>query len=654
MDKYMINYIQRKNLATLVGMNPKTIYRAMKSGKLNTIKVGEVNRIPKASAWEWWNNYHASKTDHLKNLEIKRALGINESDEETVLIENRSSQNDQSTTLIKIHDADYKQKKKANDSDSRFDAQLKSFGFDRDAQGIFVYGQNDKMYLTNFNKLEYICNMNINEERIRIIKLNDITMELKPQDLLNSTNFNKRLLSCSNFDLQMGKSQFSSFKNLILNLDNNKYITTTYGFGRVNDIIFNLGNKVMIKGKLKDYKETIWIDHSGYRLEKTDLIYVSDKEVDFSEIWNSFYQLYGMQAILIIGFAIATLFFQQYMEKKKHFPLLYILAASSRGKNGLSDLICSLFGLNESLANINCASNSTKIGIEGKSLLLHNLPLVLNELSEKHFNFIKSRYDGQGSVKFHDKNPNNISERSVNGSTMVTTVLDPLDKQVVSRCIFIDLDVTELKKQFFDVVRRESSSFSGFIINVLKTISFDDILDYIQEFGNSINSKIALPRIVENYCLIGGCFSAFRKMAEKSEVFPKPEAVISFIEEQIKKTESYLNPLIYFIYEVERLADVPKAGNYLAHDSDYVFFNFNGIWSIIKDSYKAKYFPFLKDSNIKRLLEDSDYMAIYGPDFVPPDKSMLGKPVSSHPKKIDTKTKRCFVLKKDKLPGYYR
>ena len=76
-----------------------------------------------------------------------------------------------------------------------FRTKIKQMGCDLDAKGIFFFYQNDKIYLTDFSKLEYVCNKVVNEEKIRVIKLNETKIEFKPNDLMNSNNFNKRLLS---------------------------------------------------------------------------------------------------------------------------------------------------------------------------------------------------------------------------------------------------------------------------------------------------------------------------------------------------------------------------------------------------------------------------------------------------------------------------
>ncbi len=648
-----IEYISRKDLSELVGCDPKTLYRAMKKDKLITEMVGKIHKITKEEAWKWWQEYRSSGADSQKNLEVERFLCVNYNDENNS-IEKIPLQAERLVASAKVSEVEHKQKKKAGKSGSLFYTQLVKFGYDRDDEGIFQYDQSQKVYCTNFSSIEFINTKIVDTAWVRVIKINDTVIELLLQDLLNAGSFNKKLLHSSFYRIKKPKVIFEDLLEIISLLNNNKFVTELFGFGSVHQKIFNLGNKVLLDGKLQEFQGTVWLGKNGYSLFEADMINISDDKMGLSKIWDYFYQLYGMQAVLIIGFSIATLFFQQYMQKRKHFPLLYILAPSGQGKGGLSELICRLFGLDQSLSYVNCAGNATNIGIESKSLLLNNLPLVLNELSEKQFNLIKSRYDGQGSVKYHDKNSNNILERSVNGSSIVTTVVNPHDKQVISRCIFIDLDCNEMKKLLFEEAREKSSGFSNFTLEVLKKISFKNLLDAVVAFGENIEAKGAGPRIVDNYSLMGGSFELFRNLVSEKIDIPSQHKVKAFIEREIHKTEEYLNPFIYFISELERLAEGRSAKNFLLQDDNFLYFNFNGIWNLIKEKYKQKYFPFLKASNIKTLLLKSDYMAAYGSDFKSADKSKLGIPVHSYNKKIDEVPRRCYVLRKDKLSGYYR
>lgn len=530
---------------------------------------------------------------------------------------------------------------------------LQQYDYDRDNQGMFNYTNDEKVYHTNFTHLEFLHSKEDNGVRIRVLQINEKAIEFHPQDLLSVQSFNRKLLSKSDYSIDMTKNVFKDFREIILSLDKGKIVEDKHGFGKIGADLYNLGNKVWKKNKLVDFSKTLWIENKGYTLEETDMISISESKIDLKKLWDYFFRLYGKQAILIFGYATATMFFQRYMTRKKHFPLLYILAASGRGKGGLTELICQLFGMNLSLANVNCAGNATKIGIESKSLLLNNLPMVLNELSEGHFDFIKSRYDGQGSVKYDPKNPQKALERTVNGSTIITTVVEPFDKQVVSRCIFISLDTIKMNKPLFDEARQQADGFSCFITEILKNLQLEDILSSVEEFGKKLSVKEASPRIIENYALVGGCFLALQKIISNSEQLPDEKTTLNFIEDQIHKTESYLNPLIYFIRELERLLDKSSASQYIAMDQKYVYFNFNGVWSIIKDSYKKKYFPYMSLKNIKELLKKSPYIAHYDEDIKITDKTKIGKPITSHSKKIGNKAKRCVVLKKDKLPGYY-
>jgi len=352
--------------------------------------------------------------------------------------------------------------------------------------------------------------------------------------------------------------------------------------------------------------------------------------------------LYGMQAVLIIGFAVATLFFQEYMKKEKKFPLLYVKAGSGRGKTGLTELIENIFGIRHPFSSINCAGNSTKIGIENKSILLNNLPLILNELNEKDFQLIKSRYDGQGSVKYSDFKPGNISEKNVTGPSIITTVVEPRDKQVISRCVFINLDIIDMNKSAFEEARLLTKNFDSFTCTILRNISFNDVITQIEQVKKRIHCLEIQPRISDNYSIIAGCFLAFKSLTGSNDL-PDAQGLKDFLISEMKTTESFLYPLTNFLRELERLSECKIPLKYITQDDKFLYFNFNGVWSLISQAYKDKYLPFITSSNIKYLLKKSRYIARYGRDLV----TSLLKHI------IDT-SRRCFVLINNELPNYYR
>lgn len=161
------------------------------------------------------------------------------------------------------------------------------------------------------------------------------------------------------------------------------------------------------------------------------------------------------------------------------------------------------------------------------------------------------------------------------------------------------------------------------------------------------------PRILDNYCLLAGCFNIFRKLS-KEELLPTKAEVENYIVRQMKEAESYLNPLKNFIIELERLMDTKKGQDYILQDDNFLYFNFNSVWQAMNDSYKKKHFPFMTDANIKELLKESNYIAVYGKDIAPKKTEDMDNPITNYVKRIKSRTKRCFVLKNDTLPGFYR
>jgi hypothetical protein len=533
-----------------------------------------------------------------------------------------------------------------------FEELLIESGLKVNETGIYQENKNSVIKISNFSNITYLFNKMKGNQKFRFIKIDDTVFELTPEHMVNCQKLRKLLLS-SNYDLSCSIHQFNNLVNIILKMDNGKIINDTKGYGKIADHIYNFGNKVLVNNKLLDYQPNIWLGKKGYIVKKTDMLHVTDGSLDPSLLWNTFYKLYGMQAVLIIGFAVATLFFQEYMKKEKKFPLLYVKAGSGRGKTGLTELIENIFGIRHPFSSINCAGNSTKIGIENKSILLNNLPLILNELNEKDFQLIKSRYDGQGSVKYSDFKPGNISEKNVTGPSIITTVVEPRDKQVISRCVFINLDIIDMNKSAFEEARLLTKNFDSFTCTILRNISFNDIITQIEQVKKRIHCLEIQPRISDNYSIFAGCFLAFKSLTGNNDL-PDAQGLKDFLISEMKTTESFLYPLTNFLRELERLSECKIPLKYITQDDKFLYFNFNGVWSLISQAYKDKYLPFITSSNIKYLLKKSRYIARYGRDFEADAKNEAGSPVTSLLKHIIDTSRRCFVLINNELPNYYR
>jgi len=546
-------------------------------------------------------------------------------------------------------DSDRKRKK----IDPAFAAGLDEMELHIEEDGIYSYHQGMRIRRANFSRVSFEYTIRENDTRLRVYRFNDKPIKLRPQDLISKASCNRCLLEQSNFQIDLSTAEFDRLKILLIEMDNGRVAQNKSGFGRVADGIFNLGNKIMIDDQLQDFKPLIWQGDTGYALEHTDQIIISENPLALGKIAQQLFQLYGNKAIVMLGFATASLFFQQFMKLKKHFPLLYLKGASGHGKSCIAELNCKLSGMDESLYIINFAGNSTIIGSEIKAVRLNNLPIVFNEFTEDKSDLVKSRFDGHGSSKFTGKTSSNLSERPVNNPTIVTTVVNPHDKQIITRSVFVDLDEIEMKKSVFDEVRAASSDFSGFIVKIIQSLSIDILVNQVDRFVQMIG-KTEEPRILDNYSLIGGSFMAFKSICDDISGFPSDEEVLQFIKEQISQTESLLNPVPALLYELERMLVTGKAKSFITQDEEFVYFNFEGVWSEISPAYKRRYFPFMSKRNLQEQLKKSEFIAKAGKDLQVSSKFKDGELLTQFPKKINSSTRRCFVLKKDRLPGYFR
>lgn len=530
---------------------------------------------------------------------------------------------------------------------------ISGLGWLCDDKGIYIIHKDRRSYLSNAADFKFQYNRKTDTGLIRVISINDTEFDLIPQAFWSLNSFNQITLSKSRYRLTMDKYEFQDFTNILLEMDNGKIIEDTTGIGRIHPLIFYLGNKIIVSGKSQDPEEVVWINNKGYHLELTDKIKVDDGGFSLTRIFEKFHELYGMKAVLVSSFAVATIFFCQLLETYGYFPILYITGDSGRGKSCLADLILQLFGLNTNFASVNISSNSTKVGIEIKSSVLKNLPLAIHEHNKDNLDLIKYRYDGQGSVKYDQNSPDNLNQRQVEGSTIITSVERPLDKQYTSRCVFIDLDEVTMNKSYYEKVRKEAAKLSRFVLTGLENLSFDDIVKEVEKVSREVKYDGYIPRIRDNYCLFAGAFLAFIEKLDKTENFPSREKIIKYIQSEITKAEKMLNPLIYFIREVERIWEQSNSKAFMTESEDYLFFNFNSLWHNISEFYRNKYFPYLSRNSIKKLLVDSEFIEHYGSGIEPQNDKDIKKPITSYPKTIFGKTKRCFVLRKDKLPGYF-
>ncbi len=533
----------------------------------------------------------------------------------------------------------------------KFMEELSRYGFNVDDEGIYVVEGDVIKYLTNFSNIEFLYSATEESsgEKLRYIKIDQTTFTLRPTHLLSSNSFNKLLLNKSNFRVSCTREEFLNITDLILKLDNEKIVKKLEGFGKVDKRIYNSGNIIIADDNIMSYKEIIWLGKDGFLVNHTNDMHVDLKGYDMKKIWKKFHGIYDYEALLIIGFAVAGCFFKPIIDHFGSFPIFFLTGESGSGKSALAELIARLYGAKSILATVNCETKSTTRGIEQKSLMLKNLPLILDEMSVEFFHIIKSRHDGQGSIIKGRFGSSGYLEKTVNGSTIVTSEVMPFDYHVISRCIFFNLDDIKKNKHEFDRFYTNSMRLSRFAVDIIKRVKPDLIIKEIERFRKRFIGTERMSRVIDNYSLIGGALNSLIKTFPQG-IFPSEEKIFKYLNTEMEKVEKFMDPLHYFLQELFNIFHAKRAEDYMLLDENHLFINLNGVWNAISVRHKMTYLRNISENKIKKLLVSSDYIEHYSNNFPTNDTYKKGKPVDSYVKKIRQKPQRCVVLKREKLP----
>ena len=537
-------------------------------------------------------------------------------------------------------------------SSKSFLDEVEKDGYHTDNKGIYKLFNEEIIYISNFNSVKFLYTLidseSGNETRIRVVKINNIIFNLTHKDITSKRKFNQLLLNRSKFYFRGSSSDFQIFLEIILNLDNGLNIRELKGSGKVHEKIVNLGNIILRKRHDYLYSEIVWLGKQGYKLASQKNIEIDINGFDLPTLWNKMHGIYKQYSYLIFGFSIATAFFREIISDMGAFPILYLFGNAGSGKSTLSELIGNLFGAKRNYFTVNCDSLSTPIGIEEKTQELNNLPLIMNEVSSKQNPYLRSRYDGDGSIKASLRKNNPIHERQVKCSTIAISVSKPLELQVAQRCIFLDISIVMKDKKLFDMLYLERSKLSTFIKEVLIKIKPAIILKDIFKFRHSVLDKGFSPRTIDNYSIIGGSLLAWIG-SFKSNKFPSEKEVFEFILKEMEIADKNLNPLSYLIGKLRMMINNNIQAEFLTWDNELIYLHLQGFWNYLPKVFKEKYYNKMGIKEVKKLFYNSEYIAIYGKDLNSSKNEDFNEPALSHTKKIEGDAKRCVVLIRQKV-----
>ena len=529
-----------------------------------------------------------------------------------------------------------------------FREELKSNKLYFDQNGIYA-GKDKEELLANFSFLEYKYSIKEKDSGslIRRVLIGNMTFDIEAKHLLNKNSFNMLLISKSSYHFTGSTRYFEVFVRILLSLENNQIVTDLPGFGMVRDGFWNLGNFVFTEGTLYSYHELIWSGNKGYFLQNTSKININRNGFPPAMIYDKFCEIFGKYSITILGYAVAGMFFGSIIDQRSSFPILYLTGGSGIGKSTFSELFLKLYGVDRSWGTVNCDSNSTKIGIDEKTQEFNNIPLVLNEIGKKYYPMLKSRYDGDGSVRVSKYKKKKTDERDVKGPTVAISVVPPEDAQVYSRFIFIDYEKVKRNKTAFDELQKESSKLSGFILDVIRNISAEDIISHAKQFKNSFTEYVIQSRVLESYSIVAGGIIALLN------AFPAlsltKEDIYKYLHSEMKAAEQLSDPLFPFISKIKEIVTTEGTSAYAKFDENYFYLNISGFWAELPTGFKNKFYYGKKHKDILEMFKNSEYPVRYGVEFTYKKNGDKGKQVLSYGKKINGTNHRCIVLSKEKI-----
>ncbi|HPM01561.1 MAG TPA: hypothetical protein PK816_05320 [Candidatus Cloacimonadota bacterium] len=516
--------------------------------------------------------------------------------------------------------------------------------------GICYLDKNgEKVQISNINTVVFKHTLVTSENgRCRVIDINSNEIVLSPKHMTSKSAFVCLIMSKGNLFFNGQKEHFDSFMKAILLMDNGKVVRHISGIGKIHPNIFYLGNEVLVNKRFQPYQETIWSDNQGFIVNYNKKVSIPESPFDLNTVCNRIDQVYGNIGIILLGFSYASIFFDRIMDEFGSFPVLYLSGKSGGGKTKISEIIAAMFGADYNMLAINCDSSSTKVGTEIMTQELHNMPLILNEINQEWFPFLKSRFDGEGSVRASKSNNEVLKTREVKSSTIAVSVEVPCDPQVFSRCLFIDVNTMEKKKVEYERLYKERKLLAGFIQEILLNATPDALFKAIKDVKKNLEGKGYEDRLTDNYSIIGGAMLCIADLLTDQPVYSK-ERICSFIEEEIKKAVNALNPLMNFFEEINSYVENDHKTDYIEWDDQYVYLKLKEYWNSLNSGKKKNFYRYYDLSAFKKSLISSDYIAKYGETLKPPKDKRYGDYAHSHPKKINKITARCIVLERNNL-----
>jgi hypothetical protein len=229
----------------------------------------------------------------------------------------------------------------------------------------------------------------------------------------------------------------------------------------------------------------------------------------------AFFAIYGSQAWKALGFAVASLFVDEIVDRFAGFPLLFINGGKGTGKNVLYEMILSFFGAQRAIAPLNF--NSTNKSWYREAMKYRAIPLVLNEYqpTQKNNATVIAMFDRQGYTRAKTSNDLETQTTEVNSTIILVSTRDITgfeSEAVTSRLIKIEMENIQRNAKTWEEVitlKKDISLLSSFVPQTLRIDAEKTLAKIEEEIHHNQSITNVEQRLIMTHSIVKVFANAF-------------------------------------------------------------------------------------------------------------------------------------------------
>lgn len=330
-----------------------------------------------------------------------------------------------------------------------------------------------------------------------------------------------------------------------------------------------------------------------YKYESQKRFKVQNAKVTFKTFASKALEVHKEFAISGILFGIASLFQDLVVKELENFPILFLYGPAGTGKDQISEMVQSFFGIPQQAQNLEGGASTIKAKII-KLSQFHNGVCEFSEYKrgdDKVDGILKGIWDRNGYERGNLTSKIALETVPVLSSLVLTGNDYPGQEALITRLFAGEMtrqEFSEEESKHFDEFKDMcSDGFSSYSVELLKERQYfrDNFMTKYRGFRNSFKERVpdAIQRMISNASVMGATYEIFKNKLEFPFTFLEMERhFITSIEQQMRKLKS--ESIINKFWDVF-LAGIksPKSFNLIVREDfklegSSLFFNFTTLY----------------------------------------------------------------------------